>query len=112
MKKVYESYLGTFWIYNLIHDQERMREILERLFSIANTYIVDWHAAIRKKRKGYFNKIVCSNSQIIHREPQAHMNGSIAVKFKVSGPKWQIRKLLKWKRPKKKKWQNNKRVYA
>jgi hypothetical protein len=109
-KKIYQAVLGTYGVY---HTSDGLDRILYELGS----YDVEFLQKLRKKRARFFDKVILKDKQRIHRPPIPNgdpliISGSWGLKFILEGPKWPIRKILKWKRPKKKKWLNNKRVYS
>ena len=106
-KKVYEAWFGKYWIY-------QDENFLNKVQNMAKSFPKEWLSDLWGKRNGYYQDVIFSDVQEIHRPPIGgdlySINGSFGVKFQVLGPKWQIRKLLQWKRRKIKKWMNNKRI--
>jgi hypothetical protein len=107
--KIKETWAAQYAIYQ---QEEELPVIQQNLKEHPKELLNSWV----NKRSNFFSFLVVDSVQIINRPPvpldSLSLNGSIAVKFRIRGPKWQIRKITGWKRPERKKWLNNKRVYA
>ena len=109
--KLQEGWVGTSFFYQENKD-------VEALYTRCQEYPTHFLNSWVKKRPHFFSSVVWDRMQVIHRPPVdvgdslvLSSNGSIGVKFRLSGLKWPMRQIIGWKRPKKKKWLNNKRVY-
>jgi hypothetical protein len=106
-KKIYQVFLGKFGFYN---SDEGFKVISNEFKKFPAEFLED----LKRKRPRFFDKIKIVKKDLIHRPPipgTLSINGAYGCKFLFEGPKWPIRKIMKWKRPKKKKWLNNRRVY-
>lgn len=105
--KPISTWLGSWVVYQV---PEALETVKDRMHRTAAELLDSY----KTKRPGFFDKVVLSDETFIHRPSYGQsplcINGTYGVKFKLTGPKWPIRKIIKWKRPKKKKWSNNRRI--
>lgn len=110
MKKI-EVWMGSYIRYHSDLSEKNYSELKEMIWEQPQRTLDEF----KYKRPRFYEDVLFCDSQLIERPPDEScplsMIGTIGIKFRFIGPKWPIRKISKWKRPKKKKWMNNKRVF-